>query len=135
MTAAIDANAGWRLIEHKQRLSGLTIRASRKMNSKMHHVVWCQADARLLWEVYLTDADGETHSELSVPKMHTLHIPDEPPQYLIDIQNDPRIAPNRSCETCRYGVDGECHRHSPTVGTVLWPCIHADDWCGDWQRG
>ena len=47
-----------------------------------------------------------------------------------------------SCSTCRFygrpaGGMGQCRRHPPTVvatGAGVWPQVHDDDWCGEYQR-
>jgi hypothetical protein len=54
------------------------------------------------------------------------------------------------CETCKWwehkpGWDGgRCHRNAPFVpwpspqgvditSMTIWPCVDADDWCGEWK--
>ena len=46
------------------------------------------------------------------------------------------------CENCRFRRDDECHKKSPRAihdsayggeDFTLWPSIHLDWWCGEWQ--
>lgn len=54
---------------------------------------------------------------------------------------------NQSCRNCKSYVAGECHHDTPIMsGTLvdwdgeepertvgLWPQVHPDDWCRQWE--